>query len=112
MIGVVSVQENQLRLIALIQAPWFDGSPPWPWPIASIPAFHRFRVHGGMAPEEVGSVVAALIPSEEVVPGSDAGAIFRQLADLEYFSLPGGLAVNSGGKTVICSGCCSGLEEW
>lgn len=103
---------DEVRIQAVIEAPWFDGSPPWPWPIAALPAFKHFRIHGDMTLEETGSLVAALTDPLELSPGVSVPEILRQLSELEYFGLRGGLAVSASQQFVVRPGCCSGLEEW
>jgi hypothetical protein len=108
----VLVVADAVRIEAVVEAPWFDGSPPWPWPIAALPPFQHFRIHGDMTLEETGSLVAALADPLEMAPGLSAQDALRQLAELEYFGLSGGLAVSASGRFVVRPGCCSGLEEW
>jgi len=108
----VVVDADKVLIEAVVEAPWFDGSPPWPWPIAALPPFQHFRIHGDMTPEETGSLVAALTDPLEVAAGLSTQEILRQLSELAYFGLPGGLAVSARGRFVVRPGCCSGLEEW
>jgi hypothetical protein len=42
----VLVVADEVRIEAVAEAPWFDGSPPWPWPIAAMPPFQHFRIQG------------------------------------------------------------------
>jgi hypothetical protein len=106
------VDADRVRIEAVVEAPWFDGSPPWPWHIAAVPPFQLFRIHGDMAPEETGSLVAALTDPLELAPGLSTQEILRQLSELRYFGLRGGLAVSICGRLAVRPGCCSGLEEW
>ena len=54
------------ELHAVVEAPWFEGSPPWPWPIADRKAFSFMRLSGGMTHAEVGSIMARLVKYNQV----------------------------------------------
>src|SRR5438105_359893 len=49
------------ELHPVVEAPWFEGAPPWPWPIADHKAFVFFRLSSEMTAPEVGSVMAQLV---------------------------------------------------
>ena len=96
------------ELHPVVEAPWFEGVPPWPWSIADCKPFSFIRLSGDMTELEVGSVMAQLVgeESEPTIAGLVAAEIER-----EALSLRGGIQVSGRGQEINPS-CCCGLEEW
>ena len=96
----------------VIEAPWYENEPLWPWQVADIPAFTHIPLNGAMTDFEVGSMVAALCNPLELEPHSEASTVFRELNNLKDFSLSGGLEIVKGSTLIIEPGCCSAIEHW
>jgi hypothetical protein len=99
------------ELHPVVEAPWFEVAPPWPWPVADHQACSFVRLSGEMTGAEGGSVMAQLvtynqIEAEPTVEGLLLGAIAA-----ESLLLPGGVQASIGERE-INPGCCCGLEEW
>jgi hypothetical protein len=94
------------------EAPWYEVDPPWPWPIADIPAFTEFPLNANMSDREVGSMVAALCDPLEIESSSDISAYLHALADLDCLNLRGGLALIEDSGIIMSRGCCTGVEDW
>ncbi len=99
------------KLYAVVEAPWFDGAPPWPWPIADRKPFSFIRVSCELTGAEVGSIIAQLVKYNQVETGPSTTALLSGALAAEVLLLPGGIHASSGERE-ICPGCCCGLETW
>ena len=69
------------ELHPVVEAPWFDGTPRWPWPIADRKPFSFIRLSGAMAEPEIGSVMAQLVKYNQVeTEPTVAGLLARAIA--------------------------------
>jgi len=99
------------ELHAVVEAPWFEGSPPWPWPIADRKVFSFMRLSGEMTHAEVGSIMAQLVKYNQVEAEPTVGGLLSGAIAAEGLILSGGIEV-SAGEREIRPGCCCGLEGW
>jgi hypothetical protein len=99
------------ELHPVVEAPWFEGAPPWPWLIANREPFSFIRLSGGMPKPEVGSVIAQLVGYNQVEAEPTVEGLLATAIVAESLVLPGGVQA-SAGEHEINPSCCCGLEEW
>jgi hypothetical protein len=99
------------ELHAVVETPWFEGVPPWPWPIADREPFSFVRLSGEMAAAEVGSVMAQVVRYSQIEAEPTAEALLSAVVTDETLILPGGVRASER-ERVINPGCCCGLEMW
>lgn len=103
------------RLEAVIEAPWYEGAPPWPWPVAGLASFRVIRLWEGLSEPEVGLVAGQLISYNDHdgnAPLGDAATALRWLASRETIIAPGGIRALAPELAPIEPGCCCGIETW
>lgn len=98
------------RLRPVVELPWFEGTPPWPWPIADAAPFSFLVLSAQMKDEDVGSVVAQLVKYNHIEIGPTVEELLARVVAAESLLLPGGVQASEGDRR-INPGCCSGLEE-
>jgi hypothetical protein len=99
------------ELHPVVAAPWFEGTPPWPWPIADREAYVLIRLSGGMTGAEVGSILAQLVAYNQVAAEPTVEELLSGAIAADGLLLPGGLQATAGARK-ISPGCCCGLEGW
>lgn len=100
---------NPPELHPVVEAPWFDGTPPWPWPIADRKPFSFIRLARAMEHVDVGSVIAQIVTDLDAAP--TIPALAASVLEAESLQLPGGLQASQEGREINPS-CCCGLEGW
>ncbi|MFO0800954.1 MAG: hypothetical protein U0804_26105 [Gemmataceae bacterium] len=103
-----------MKLRPVVEAPWFEGAPPWPWPIADRPPFSFVPLSGDMTDAEVGTVMAQLMKDNDVPAGPTAADWLAGVVAADHLILSGGIQASDGDRE-INPGCCCGLEgrrEW
>jgi hypothetical protein len=96
---------------AVVEAPWFETAPPWPWPIADVAPFNWLTISGSSSDAVVGSVFARLVTDNSIPLSSNPGRVLEGVLADEELILPGGLRVRND-QILIGPGCCGGLERW
>jgi len=99
------------ELHPVVEAPWFEGVPPWPWPIADCKPFSFIRLSGDMTDLEVGSVMAQFVGCNDAESEPTVAGLLTAEIEREAVSLSSGIQVSGSGREINPS-CCSGLEEW
>ncbi|WP_417750123.1 hypothetical protein [Rosistilla oblonga] len=94
------------------ETPWSEAEPPWQWPTIDTPSFTHFPISIPLSEHAIGSLVGALCDPLDLKPRTNTQRILEELADLDSYSLPGGLSITVDGERVVSHGCCSGLEDW
>lgn len=102
--------EHSPELCPVVETPWFEGEPPWPWPAARREPFKHMALSGDMSDEDVGLAFGLLVSYNDI-KGDQTDILERNLVNAEALILPGGLRVRSGGRE-IAPACCCGLEDW
>ena len=95
----------------VVETPWFEGQPPWPWPIADRKGFSFMRLSGEMTESEVGSVMAQLVSYNQIDGETTVNGLLSEAVAAESLLLPGGIQASEGERE-IDPGCCCGLESW
>lgn len=98
-------------IVPVAEAPWFEGAPPWPWPIAEREPFSWIALSGESTDAEVGSFFARLVTDNSISLEGGVDAILDAVVAEEELVMPGGLSIHSF-PLVIDPGCCCGLEGW
>lgn len=100
------------HLLPVVEAPWWEGTPPWPWPIANLAPFTYAHVHAGMGHARVGSAMARIVSENvEFAPGAGVHAVLDALLVGEP-CISGGLRVRGPGHPGVEPSCCSDLSDW
>jgi hypothetical protein len=100
-----------VRIVAVFEAPWFEGAPPWPWPIAEREPFSWIPLSAESTDAEVGSFFARLVTDNSIALAVDPSAILDAVVAEEELVMPGGLSIQTF-PMVFGPGCCCGLEGW
>jgi hypothetical protein len=95
----------------VVEAPWYEDQPLWPWPVAERKPFTFIRLTGSLTSEEVGSIIAQLVAFNQIEADPTLEALLQGAIAEESLVLPGGIQASSG-TTEINPSCCCGLEEW
>lgn len=99
------------QLDAVVEAPWYEGSPLWPWPIPTVVPFSQIVLSSTTPDLDIGLVVAQLVSyAGNLDPTGDN--VLARLTMQKSRILPGGLRLISADGRVISPGCCCGLETW
>jgi hypothetical protein len=99
------------ELFPVVEAPWHDGSPLWPWPIAEQKPFSHIRLTEDMSELMIGSVIAQLVSYNQFEVGATASGLLNTTVSAESLSLKGGIQASDGEREINPS-CCCGLQEW
>jgi hypothetical protein len=105
------MSETAVRMDVVVEPPWMGEWTP-PWPVAAFAPGEWMVLHGGVTPEEVGSVVAQLVLYNRAPNGGSARRVLERLSQKRRTVLPGGVRVRDGAGSVVEPGCCCGVEEW
>lgn len=102
-----------VELLAVFEAPYYEGDPPWAWPVSRLRPCSDMRLSGASTPDDVGLFFGALSASNSLE--WDAVGI-HWASDLESHAgrlkLAGGLQLCIPGAEPIRPGCCAGIEAW
>lgn len=97
---------------AVVETPWYEGEPLWPWSVADYKPFSHIQLYDEMTDLEVGLIFAQLVQYNDLENGDNANDVLYRAIESETLILPGGLQVKSTANELIYPGCCCGLEEW
>jgi hypothetical protein len=98
------------ELCPVVETPWYEGQPPWLWPVAARELFSFMPLSGDMSNEDVGLFFGQLVNYNNI-EGDDIEALQRCLLDAADIVLPGGVLIRCGDRE-IDPACCCGLEDW
>jgi uncharacterized protein (TIGR02996 family) len=99
------------ELYPVVEAPWYEGVPSWPWPVADCKPYSLIRLSDEITEPEVGSVMAQLVSYNQMEAEPTVEALLSGAIAAESLLLPGGVQA-SDGERQINPGCCCGLEGW
>jgi hypothetical protein len=102
--------EHSPDLCLVVESPWYQGEPPWLWPVAARTPLTHLPLNGSLSSEDTGLIFGQLV-SYNSIPGHNIAELQSGLLDADALILPGGLRIRSGGRE-IAPACCCGLEEW
>ncbi|QLE44091.1 hypothetical protein FD723_29050 [Nostoc sp. C052] len=97
---------------AVVETPWYEGEPLWPWSVADYKPFSHIQLYDEMTDLEVGLIFAQLVQYNDLENGGNANDVLYRVIESETLILPGGLQVKSTANELIYPSCCCGLEEW
>jgi hypothetical protein len=102
-----------IELHAVIETPYYEGDPPWPWPVSRVPAYSFMRLSGASTSNEVGLFFGAL-SSYNGFKWDDWGVNWSSELEVcrDDLNLAGGLMLCAPGVDPIRPGCCAGIEGW
>jgi hypothetical protein len=100
------------HLQAVVEAPYYEGKPLYPWDIADYKPFTFIRLHGKMTDPEVGLVFAQLVEYNDISNKGSANNVLHRVIQAPSLVLPGGIQTRTANNKVITPSCCCGLEGW
>lgn len=102
-----------IELHAVFEAPYYQGDPPWPWPVSRVSAYSFMRLSGASTPDDVGLFFGALSAYNEL-KWDDFGINWASELEVSrnHINLAGGLMLVAPGRDPIRPGCCAGIEAW
>jgi len=99
-------------LQAVVEAPFYEDAPLFPWAIANHKPFSPISLHGDMTHEEVGLIFSQLVNYNGLESQGNVNKVLHQVLESEALILPGGIQAKKGAAQVISPSCCCGLESW
>jgi hypothetical protein len=100
------------HLQAVLEAPYYEGEPLYPWAIADYKSFSFIRLFGKMTDREVGLVFAQLVDYNHISSEGDTNTVLHRVIQAPSLVLPGGIQARTATDKVISPSCCCGLEGW
>ncbi|MEA5595662.1 hypothetical protein [Rivularia sp. UHCC 0363] len=100
------------HLQAVVEAPYYENKPLYPWAIADYKPFTFIRLHGKMTDQEIGLVFAQLVDYNNISSEGDANNVLQRVIQAPSLVLPGGIQAKNTTDKVISPSCCCGLEGW
>ncbi|MEM6751715.1 MAG: hypothetical protein AAF630_01815 [Cyanobacteria bacterium P01_C01_bin.38] len=100
------------QLQAVVEAPYNENEPLYPWAVADYKPFSFIRLSGKMTDGEVGLVFAQLVDYNDILSEGSANDVLHRVIQAPSLVLPGGIQARAANNKVISPSCCCGLERW